>query len=299
MLGTLFYEVSMTSRFLPALFVVLASSNNVLAQISDKQFTVATVQEHFRLQAMNGDAFSYPILELQSESRDGHFGRLRTGKDNRPEYRTVNVKYRLNNQTPEGSVVFVDYDMPAFTQTFSVPSHGPIRTVSPPPRKIPAEKKTEGPFLFVDPELAKLPPGATFDPAGLWVLNGVVAVNIAKDLEIVRREIWKIEKLKPDVVTMPVHPAIFTDSARKWKSSTGKFLFEGIFLDRDEQKKSVRIYTTDGKTSETPFFDLHLSDRKWVTDKVTDRESKTRSESAGNGKGGGSSMQQSVKERRK
>ncbi len=283
---------------LPAVFTFIACSNSVLSQCSHTQFTVATVEEHFRLQATNGIPFSYPILELQSESRDGHFGTLLTSKDNKPECRTVNVTYRINNKTPEGSVVFVDYDMPSFWQKFLAPN----QSRPPPPKLIPAVKKLEGPFLLVDPELAKLPPGATFDPSGLWVVNGTLAVEIAKDEKFDRREIWKIERIKPESLALPVHPAIFTASSRKWKSSKGNLLFEGIFLDRDPQKKSVQIHAADGSVSEIPFFELNLSDRKWIMEEVSARESKDKNGSTGygfGGEGGSLTMQRSGKDRRK
>lgn len=42
---------------LPTVLTVVACSNSVLSQCSDTQFTVANVEEHFRLQATNGSAF--------------------------------------------------------------------------------------------------------------------------------------------------------------------------------------------------------------------------------------------------
>ena len=269
------YSMSSTSGLIRiAVIVFVVSSSCVHAQISDKQYTVATAEEHFRIQASSGQKFSFPILELTSGSRDGHFGTLRTNKDNHPDYRPVKVTYRLSNQVPDGAIVFVEYDMPAFTQSFLVPNHGSVQTIAPRPKRIPAENKVEGPFLMVAPEIAKLPKGTTFEPEGLWIVNGTIAVELSKDGKTDRQEIWKLEKMKPKVVELPEHPAIFTGSFRRWKNSKGNPLFEGIFLDRDEQKKSVRFYTEDKRVSEIAFFELSLSDRKWISEEVVRRESK-------------------------
>jgi hypothetical protein len=81
------------SRFFTTSIGILATSISAFAQCNDKQFTVATVKEHFQAQALNGIVFSYPVLELNSESRDKHFGTLRTNKDNHPDCRTVYVRY--------------------------------------------------------------------------------------------------------------------------------------------------------------------------------------------------------------
>lgn len=106
------------SRFFTTSIGILATSISAFAQCNDKQFTVATVKEHFQAQALNGIVFSYPVLELNSESRDKHFGTLRTNKDNHPDRRTVYVRYRVDKQTSEGSVVPIEYNLPAFTQSF-------------------------------------------------------------------------------------------------------------------------------------------------------------------------------------
>lgn len=273
---------------LTLILVIHISSKHALSQCTDDQYTIATVNDHFKSQAINGIPFSYPLLVLSSETRDGHFGTLRTEKDNNPECRTVNVTYRVNKKTTEGTVVFIDYDMPEFWQKFVVPSGGAARTTTPPPsRRIPAEKKTEGPFLLVDPELGKLPQGTTFEPKGLWLVKALVSLDVELDGKIVRREMWKIEKMKPDVVPLPSHAAVFTGEPRKWKDTKGKPLLDGIFLDWDKQKKSVRISSTDRVVSEIPFFDLSLSDRKWIQEQIAARESKDQNANMGYGGEGG------------
>jgi hypothetical protein len=272
-----------------SVLVIHIGSNHALSQCTDDQYTIATVNDHFKAQAINGIPFSYPLLVLSSETRDGHFGTLRTDKDNNTECRTVNVTYRVNKKTTEGVVVFIDYDMPAFWQKFAVPSNGSARTTAPPPsQRIPAEKKTEGPFLMVAPELGKLPEGATFEPKGLWLVHASVSHDVELDGKIVRREMWQIEKIKPDVVSLPAHPAVFTGVPRKWKDTKGKPLLDGIFLDWDEQKKSVRISSTDREVSEIPFFDLSLSDRKWIKEQISARESRDHNANMGYGGEGGS-----------
>lgn len=249
---------TMILSLVAAFVIILSLGSGAVAQmgteIDVQQYSKDELPDYFRALARASKPMAYPLLTLDSKSRVGHVGTLRT-RAGGGQWRHQFITYTVSQQIEEGTLVEVTYEMPRATQIL-LGGYGGAGSGS---RRLPAVHRTEGPFLFKSPATKDLASDAEFTPSGTWVVDG--SFDYITTAGSTRR-VLVIKELPADAHPLPEFPELLAKEVRTWKDKTGKYQVDAVLSDYERGEAKLR--KLDGTVVSVSLSLLSEDDKEWV-----------------------------------
>jgi len=240
------------SIYVLLLYVSIYSS--ATAQIDVQQYTKDDLPDYFVGLARANEPMAYPVLTIDSKTRDSHVGVLRSHAGG-GEWRHQFITYTVVQQIAQGTLMEITYKMPSAVQI----RIGGFRGAGAGSSRLPAVEETKGPFLFQSPKLKDLATDAEFTPSGVWIVDGTFDyVTTAGNT----RRVLVIKELPKDIHPLPEFPELLSKELRVWRDKTGKFEVEAVLSDYERGEAKLR--KKDGKVISISLAKLSDEDREWV-----------------------------------